>query len=232
MMDTRKIAVGTLEAAPARRPSAVLISEVLLGELPEGIGDRRPALQGGSRITYRVSSEAFADGIHRTIRRPSGDPLPRSWLPLLVGEPQGEFELQLLLRMDMRSTGWLSPECRLRAGGASAMLGADLAMIAVPGQGRQLSSGSRQGPRGDGRRAMIHGRHRKSRVFTRIASMRPLWGKMREESACDRTGRSPSGVRCWTLSMVRCLNGQPNSGVRKLRGGLRPFVSAGPDQVA
>src|SRR3954451_9616912 len=104
MMDTRKIDVGTLEAALARRPSAVLISEVLLGELPEGIGYRRPALQGGSRITYRVSSEAFADGIHRTIRRPSGDPLPRSWPPLLVGEPQGEFELQRLLRMDMRST--------------------------------------------------------------------------------------------------------------------------------
>src|SRR3954454_164367 len=101
MMDMRKIAVGTLEAAPARRPSAVLISEVLLGELPEGIGDRRPALQGRSRITYRVSSEAFADGIHRTIRRPSGAPLPRSWPPLLVGEPQGESDLQRLLRTDM-----------------------------------------------------------------------------------------------------------------------------------
>src|SRR3954453_876272 len=32
--------------------------------------------------------------------------------------------------------------------------------------------------------------------------------------------------------MVRCLNGQPNSGMRKLRGGLRPLVSARPDQVA
>ena len=71
-----------------------MLSQVLLGELPEGVGDRALPLQRNRRVADRVAAEALPYGVHRPVGRPARDALAGAGAALLVGEAERKLELQ------------------------------------------------------------------------------------------------------------------------------------------